>query len=634
MTAPASAQTLFPVFLDLRAKTVLVIGGGGVANRKIAGLLAAGADVWVAAPELSPDLQTLVEARQIRHKPCEFEAGLLEADGPHRIWLVIAATDQHDVNAHVADAARVRGIWANVVDDVELTAFHMPARVERGPLQIAISSGGAAPMLARHVRERLEAQFDDAYGALAQLFQDLRGQIRATFPDLSARRAFFDASLRGEALHLMRCGDVSAARENLLGVMKMHLACPQAETHFSVSPSGETHFSVSPSGETHFSVSPSGETHFSVSPSGETQSPTLDAKPAKQSLQPVRALGRVALVGAGPGDAGLLTLRALRLLNLADVILSDQLVSKDVLALARRDAEVIFVGKKGGAHCTPQDEIHRHMLNEVRDGKFVVRLKGGDPFVFGRGGEELEFLQAHDIKFEVVPGITAAIACAAYSGIPLTHRDYAQSVRFVTAHCKLSLDNLDWAGLAQERQTLAVYMGVSGLGVFERQLIAHGRGPDTPFALIENGTRPNQRVLTGNLRDLAQIATEQQVQAPSLLLIGEVTRLAHSLHWFGAGAPVIGTRIKKRAPSPGAVSTLTVPPNTVLTKLNTICSPKPEPPRPRLVVKKGSKIRFAVALSMPQPLSLTQSEISLVSAHAAILTSPTSVAVDASGSNA
>ncbi len=459
---------LFPVFLDLRDKIVLVVGGGAVAKRKVSSLLEAGAEVWVGAPELEQSLQELTSAGRIRYLAGGFEPAWLDGLS---IWLVIAATDQRQTNEQIAHAATARRIWVNVVDDVALTAFHMPARVERGPLQIAISSGGAAPMLARHVRETLETQFDDAYGGLALLFQQLRGQIRAAFPDLTRRRAFFDSCLRGEALHLLRSGDALAAHSAVLAAIN-----------------------------------------------------------AQQALGSV---GRVALVGAGPGDAGLLTLRALRLLNLADVILSDQLVSTEVLALARRDADVIFVGKKGGAHCTPQEEIHQQMLTHARAGKLVVRLKGGDPFVFGRGGEELQFLKANGVAFEVVPGITAAIACAAYSGIPLTHRDYAQSVRFVTAHCKLSLDTLDWHALAQERQTLAVYMGVSSVAVFQDQLLQHGRGANTPFAIVENGSRKNQRVLTGRLADLAAISARENVQSPSLLLLGEVTQLAQELRWFG-----------------------------------------------------------------------------------------------------
>jgi uroporphyrin-III C-methyltransferase / precorrin-2 dehydrogenase / sirohydrochlorin ferrochelatase len=246
-------------------------------------------------------------------------------------------------------------------------------------------------------------------------------------------------------------------------------------------------------------------------------------------------------VGAGPGDAGLLTLRALRLLNQADVILHDRLVSPEVLALARRDAERIEVGKQAGNHHVTQARIHELMLEHAQAGRCVVRLKGGDPFVFGRGGEELEALRAARIDYEVVPGVTAALACAAYAGIPLTHRDHAQSVRFVTAHGKDEGVSPDWSALAKERQTLAIYMGVAGLDTLQRELIAHGRAPDTPFALIENGSRREQRVVTGTLAELAVQAQAHAVRSPALLIVGEVAAFANSLHWFGAaplGAPV------------------------------------------------------------------------------------------------
>jgi uroporphyrin-III C-methyltransferase/precorrin-2 dehydrogenase/sirohydrochlorin ferrochelatase len=256
-------------------------------------------------------------------------------------------------------------------------------------------------------------------------------------------------------------------------------------------------------------------------------------------LQPApgTAVGRVALVGAGPGDAGLLTLRALRLLNQADVILHDRLVSRDVLALARRDAERIEVGKQAGNHHTTQARIHELMLHHARAGRFVVRLKGGDPFVFGRGGEELEVLRAAGIDYEVVPGVTAALACAAYAGVPLTHRDHADSVRFVTAHGADEMLSPDWSGLAKERQTLAIYMGVAGLERLQRELIVHGRDPATPFALIENGSRPHQRVIVGALANLSERATRHAVRSPALLLLGETAGLAAQLHWFGA-API------------------------------------------------------------------------------------------------
>jgi uroporphyrin-III C-methyltransferase / precorrin-2 dehydrogenase / sirohydrochlorin ferrochelatase len=243
--------------------------------------------------------------------------------------------------------------------------------------------------------------------------------------------------------------------------------------------------------------------------------------------------GSVALVGAGPGDAGLLTLNAARELAQADVILHDRLVSAEVLALAGPQALLIEVGKQAGAASMSQDRIHALMLEHALAGKRVLRLKGGDPFIFGRGGEELEFLRAHAIDYTVVPGITAAVACAAYSGIPLTHRDHAQAVRFVTAHCRDSMDTVDWRALAEERQTLVVYMGVSGLPSFQQKLIVHGRSAHTPFAIVENGSRPEQRVIRGELGELAHIAASFDVQSPALLILGEVTSLANRLHWFG-----------------------------------------------------------------------------------------------------
>jgi len=248
--------------------------------------------------------------------------------------------------------------------------------------------------------------------------------------------------------------------------------------------------------------------------------------------------GSVALVGAGPGDAGLLTLNALRALQEAEVILYDRLVSDEVLALARRDADRICVGKQPGGHSIRQERIHEILLEHARAGRRVVRLKGGDPFIFGRGGEELEFLERHGIPFEVVPGITAAIACGAYAGIPLTHRDHAQSVRFVTAHGGDSLDALDWAAIAQDRQTVALYMGVAGLGTIQARLVEHGRAPGTPVALVENGSRPHQRVLVTTLGELEAVGRRAGVESPALVIVGEVAALAARLHWFGAAPQV------------------------------------------------------------------------------------------------
>ena len=464
---------LYPLFADLTHRAVLVVGGGSVAERKIAALLGARAQVTVNADELTPQLQRWVAQGRIACRQDAFQDSWLE-----RIWLVVAATSDHELNRHIATLAGLRRIFVNVVDDAALSSFHVPAVIDRAPLTIAISSGGESPMLARLLRERLEPLLDHSLGALATLTARLRLRIRARHPEMSARRRFYEDLFAGKVATLLRQGQPGAA----LAAAEEALARPPREP-----------------------------------------------------------FGSVVLVGAGPGDPGLLTLRALRALNEADVILHDRLVSPEVLELARRDAERIEVGKQAGNHHTTQDGIHALLLEHARAGKRVVRLKGGDPFLFGRGGEELEFLRAHDIPYEVVPGITAAVACAAYAGVPLTHRDHAQSVRFVTAHCRSSLDTLDWAELALERQTLAVYMGVGELDTLQTQLLKHGRAASTPFALIENGSRAEQRVITGTLAHLAERTAVHAVRSPALLILGEVAALASSLAWFGQ--PPLGAAV-------------------------------------------------------------------------------------------
>jgi uroporphyrin-III C-methyltransferase / precorrin-2 dehydrogenase / sirohydrochlorin ferrochelatase len=460
-------DSLFPLFANLQGRLVLVVGGGAVAVRKIAALRAAGARVRVGAPELADVLLVLLEKNQI-----EFIAGRFQDHWLDDVWLVVAATDDAFINQAVAKAAETRRLFVNVVDDAELSSYQVPSVIHRGPLQIAISSAGAAPMLARHIREKLEAQFDESYGYLTEILERNRQRIRNHLPVLSQRRRWFEVLLKGPILSTLRQHQFIKAEQILFTAL------------------------------------------------GQQQT--------------ISTQGSVALVGAGPGDAGLLTLRALRLLNEADLILHDRLVSKEVLALARRDAEFIEVAKQAGNHHTTQDGIHALLLEHANAGKRVVRLKGGDPFIFGRGGEECEVLRANNIPFEVVPGVTAALACAAYAGIPLTHRDYAQSLRFVTAHCQKSEDSLDWQQLAAEKQTLAIYMGVTGLERLQNKLLEHGRQPNTPFALVENGTRPNQRIITGTLANLYECALQQNVQSPALLIIGEVAALSERLHWFGA----------------------------------------------------------------------------------------------------
>jgi uroporphyrin-III C-methyltransferase/precorrin-2 dehydrogenase/sirohydrochlorin ferrochelatase len=458
---------LYPLFADLTDRQVLVVGGGNVAERKAAARLAAGAAVSVGAPALTARLAAWAAAGRLRHLPGHFDEHWLQA-----IWLVVVATDDRPLNAQIAAAAHRRRLLANVVDDPQLGSFHVPAVVDRAPLTIAISSAGAAPVLARRLRERLEALFDESLGALATLAQRHRQRIRQRHRDPGTRRRFYDWLCDGPVAGLLRARQPLAAERALLS----HLA----------------------------------------------------------TAAPSRASGHVILVGAGPGDPGLLTLHALRALNRADVIVHDRLVGDGVLELARRDAERVDVGKRPGedAHAT-QHRIHALLLEYARAGRCVVRLKGGDPFVFGRGGEELEFLRAHGVAYEVVPGVTAANACAAYAGVPLTHRDHAQSVRLLTAHCKDSLDTLDWPALARERQTLAVYMGVAELPRLTRQLLRHGRAADTPFALVENGSRPQQRVVAGTLAQLPALAAAHRIRAPALLILGEVAALAPRLAWFG-----------------------------------------------------------------------------------------------------
>jgi uroporphyrin-III C-methyltransferase/precorrin-2 dehydrogenase/sirohydrochlorin ferrochelatase len=451
---------------------VLVVGGGTVAERKVAALLEAHASVRVAAPVLSSALSAWADSGRIAVHRGGFVDGLMD-----EVWLVIAATSDKALNARIAALGEARRVFVNVVDDMALSHFHVPAIIDRSPVMVAISSGGEAPMLARLLRERMEAWLDHAWGPFASLLGRMRGTIRARYRDPAARRRFYERLLGGPVFDRLRAGREADAEQWIDNALRG---------------------------------------------------------------QPSSVAGEVILVGAGPGDPGLLTLRGLRALNEADVILHDRLVSDEVLALARRDAERIEVGKEAGNHHATQDTIHALMLRHAREGKRVVRLKGGDPFVFGRGGEELELLREHGIAYQVVPGITAALACAAYAGIPLTHRHYASSARLLTAHSQSSNDALDWRALAQEHQTLAIYMGVSELAHLQARLIEHGRAGHTPFALVENGSRKAQRVVTGTLDQLEQRARDHAVRSPALLILGEVAALAGRLAWFGdapLGAP-------------------------------------------------------------------------------------------------
>ncbi|MFG0849754.1 siroheme synthase CysG [Pseudomonas sp. FYR_2] len=383
--------------------------------------------------------------------------------------LVIAATDDPGLNAQVSADAQALSLPVNVVDAPALCTVIFPAIVDRSPLVIAVSSGGDAPVLARLIRAKLEAWIPSAYGELAGLAARFRHKVKSLYPDVNQRRGFWETVFQGPIAERQLAGQ-GAEAERLLQAM-------------------------------------------------------VDGAPVQQG-------GEVYLVGAGPGDPDLLTFRALRLMQQADVVLYDRLVAPAIIEMCRRDAERIYVGKRRADHAVPQDQINRLLVDLAQQGKRVLRLKGGDPFIFGRGGEEIEELAEHGIPFQVVPGITAASGCSAYGGIPLTHRDYAQSVRFVTGHLKDGTSNLPWDDLVAPAQTLVFYMGLVGLPTICAELIRHGRAASTPAALVQQGTTRNQRVFTGTLADLPELVARHEVHAPTLVIVGEVVQLREKLAWF------------------------------------------------------------------------------------------------------
>lgn len=474
----------FPLFASLNGRRVVVVGGGSVALRKIRLLLAAEAAIEVVAPRLHADVQDLKEQGLIHHRSAKFSAGHLAG-----AMLVVAATDKKEINEAVFAAANRRNTLCNAVDDPAHSSFITPAIVRRSPITIAISSGGAAPVLARMLREKLERELPQHLGRLAALAASWRDRVKLRLPGLTARRRFWERLFSG-----------------------------------SLQTGTDTW-------------------------SDERQNEKVEQLLVQQASTPGSGDGEAWLVGAGPGDPALLTLRAQQLLHRADVVLYDRLVSAEILDMARRDAEFIDVGKPlPGEGCASrvQQTATALLIDLVKQGQRVCRLKGGDPFIFGRGGEEVTALQEAGLPYQIVPGITAAAACAAYAGIPLTHRDYAQSVVLITGHGKNSEDSLDWPSLARDRQTLAVYMGVARYSQLSRKLMLHGRPGTTPIAIVERGTSPDQRVITGTLDALPEIVRAKNVIAPAILIIGEVANFALTQQWFGraaenldAGAPTL-----------------------------------------------------------------------------------------------
>ena len=448
----------FPIFLKLKNARVYVVGGGEVALRKIRLLTSAGAQVEISAAEVLPDILKLPG---VTHVGFRFE--------PWRIQgcrLVIAATDDAALNRAVASAADSANIPVNVVDDPAPSSFITPSIVDRDPVLVAISTGGAAPVLARRLREKLESLIPETTGRLARFMQVQRERIKALPQGL--RRKVWEKFLDGAGAEAAMRGDEEAAASEVLNLIAGR--APQGEVY---------------------------------------------------------------LVGAGPGDPDLLTFRALRLMQQADVVLHDRLVSAQILERVRRDAERIFVGKGPKQHEYSQEEINALLVKLAQEGKRVLRLKGGDPFIFGRGGEEIETLAQHGVAFQVVPGITAANGCAAYAGIPLTHRDYAQSCVFVTGHAqKDGTLGLNWDQLARRGQTVVIYMGLGSLPQLCAQLMQHGLPANWPAALIEEGTSPQQRVVTGTLGDLPAKVVQASVRGASLVIVGEVVKLRERLNWY------------------------------------------------------------------------------------------------------
>ena len=449
-----------PLFCQLHDKPCLLVGGGDIAERKAHLLLASGACLRICAREFSPQFQLWQQEGKATLISAPFNPEMLDD-----CWLAIAATDDEALNQQVSQSATARRIFCNVVDAPQSASCIMPSIIDRSPLMIAVSSGGNAPVMARMLREKLEALLPLHLGRLAAWGGAQRQRVKQQFSQ-GQRRRFWEKLFNHQRLAQSLANGDQRQVEQL------------SERLFN---------------------------------------------------EPLEQRGEVVLVGAGPGDAGLLTLKGLQQIQQADVLVYDRLVSDDVLALVRRDAERIFVGKRAGHHCVTQHEINAILLQQAQSGKRVVRLKGGDPFIFGRGAEELEALQGADIPFSVVPGITAASGCSAYSGIPLTHRDYAQSLRLVTGHLQQH-GELEWQHLAAERQTLVFYMGLNQAAEIRQQLIQHGMSPQMPVALVENGTSTRQRVVTGSLEQLAELALT--VESPALIIVGDVVALREQLNWF------------------------------------------------------------------------------------------------------
>lgn len=454
---------IFPISLKLQQQPCLIVGGGHIAYRKAVLLAKAGAVIDVIAPVIEDQLLALVRETQGQYVESPF--GVEFSLDHYR--LVIAATNDPQVNQAVFIACEAKNVLVNSVDDIPHCRFMVPAIIDRSPLLISVASNGTSPVLSRQIRTQLEATIPHGMGLLAEFSGKWRSSVKAKIINPDERRIFWEELYASRLKEQVFNGHIEAA-DALIDQALIEWNTPKGEVY---------------------------------------------------------------LVGAGPGDPELLTLKALRLMQQADVVIYDRLVSQPIMDLCRRDATKIYVGKARSDHAVPQEGINALLVEYANQGKRVCRLKGGDPFIFGRGGEEIQELYEAGVSFQVVPGITAASGCSAYAGIPLTHRDYAQSVRFLTGHLKEGSPELPWDELVYEHQTLVLYMGLVGLEKICERLIEHGQRADMPVALISKGTTPEQKVVVGTLADIASKVTEHQIQAPTLTIIGEVVKLREQLQW-------------------------------------------------------------------------------------------------------
>jgi uroporphyrin-III C-methyltransferase/precorrin-2 dehydrogenase/sirohydrochlorin ferrochelatase len=459
-----------PLFVSVKGKQCLVVGGDNLCARKAELVHRAGARIHVVAKSLCDELSMMVANNQANVIAEAFELSLLQE---HEVIIVGAV--EHRVKKLITVQAEKHNKWVNFAEDLANSTAILPSVIDRSPVIVAVSTGAVAPFLARMLRGRLEAFIPAGYGRLATIIGSFRKEIKSKIKHLSKRRHFWESIFDTDVPELVYSGEEQKAKDKIKSLLDNQIAND-------------------------------------------------------------KEVGEVYLVGAGPGDPDLLTFRALRLMQQADVVIFDRLVAPAVVDLARRDAKRIYVGKKQDAHTVPQEGINDLLVDEALKGYRVLRLKGGDPFVFGRGGEEIDTLMEKGIRFQVVPGITSALGCSSYSGIPLTHRDYAQSVEFITGHLKGPSLDIDWASIAKPHKTLVFYMGLRNLGNICENLMNNGLSSDMPVALVQKGTTPEQKVVVSDLGNAPDSAQNAALESPTLIIVGEVVKLRDKLNWLEANA--------------------------------------------------------------------------------------------------